>query len=122
MKLWMRSKIAQKVRLEEFERTVSGGQQPPDQKLLSVSLSRAETVARLNKVNQLLEEYVRARTPIDSLSRVQSELGVVSEQLSKLDAESTRQDGELSVLQMRKEQLLKKLKSAQDEKDDDQDQ
>lgn len=48
-----------------------------DAELIGVSLSRAETLARLQKVEQLLAEYSRARSTVDSLDRVQSEIGTM---------------------------------------------
>ncbi len=93
-----------------------------DPELLNVSLARAETAARLNRVNQLLGEYVSARTTIDSLGRVQSEIGAVESSLLDFSRRSNQCEELLSRSQFRKEQLNAELKRAEREekRDDDQ--
>ena len=110
-----------KIRLEEMNRVYGNGQKPVNQELLSVSLTRAETVARLNKVNQLLEEYVHARTPIDSLSRVAAEIDAFESTFSRLRDEVAVHEDQLNIIGMRKHLLQEQLKRAQGNKGDDQD-
>ena len=91
-----------------------------DPELLNVSLVRAETAARLNKVNQLLGEYVSARKTIDSLGRVQSEIGAVESSLLDFSRRSKKCEELLSRNQFRKEQLNAEYKRAErEEKNDD---
>ncbi len=93
-----------------------------DPELLNVSLVRAETAARLNKVNQLLGEYVSARKTIDSLGRVQSEIGAVESSLLDFSRKSKQCEELLSRSQFRKEQLNGELKRLEREpKNDDED-
>ncbi len=93
-----------------------------DPELLNVSLVRAETAARLNKVNQLLGEYVSARKTIDSLGRVQSEIGAVESSLLDFSRKSKKCEELLSRSQFRKEQLNGELKRLEREpKNDDED-
>ncbi len=111
------------VRLAEVTGSGGGaGGKPLDHELLNVSLARAETVARLHKVNQLLEEYVGARTPIDTLARVQSDISVVEALLSNLNTDVARRDDQLSNMQMLKQRRSENRKSAQEEKDNDREQ
>lgn len=108
------------IRLNEMLQA-AGLDGPPaaDQALLSLSLVRAETVARLNKVNQLLEEYVSARTPIDSLGRVTAEINAVEVSLATLTAEIRQHEDQLAETQLRRSLLMEKLKQSQDENDRD---
>ncbi len=93
-----------------------------DPELLNVSLARAETAARLNRVNQLLGEYVGARTTIDSLGRVQSEIGAVESSLLDFSRRSKKCEELLSRNQFRKEQLNAEYKRAEREEKNDDDQ
>jgi len=105
-----------RIRLAEIlPSSAAGGGQPLDHELLSVSLSRAETVGRLNKVNQLLQEYVPARTPIDAFSRIESELNAAEIALLDLRKETWRIDDQLDLAQMNRDQLLEQLKRAQED-------
>jgi hypothetical protein len=102
------------IRLAEQAHAARAKSGPPmDAELLTVSLARAETAARLNRVNQLLGEYVAARTTIEALNQVHSEIALVQAMLAELGQKSKSRDESQRQIRFRKDQLTEELKSLQ---------
>ena len=85
-----------------------------DQQLLELSLHRAETAARLDKVEQLLSDYVQARGPVESVSRIQTEISALHSKIGGLEDQSQGVEFDLKGIEVRKQRLESQIKAAKD--------
>ena len=104
------------IRLAGLSNPNGADRQPLDGEMINISLSRAETVARLHKVDQLLEEYSGSRASFDSLARIQSEISSAESSLTDVNRVLKHDNTLLDSLNSQKQQLAERLKKAQDEK------